>query len=142
MPENEFAIFLEAQEPVYHQVIAELAQGRKETHWMWFIFPQLKGLGRSSVAQHFALRSLEQAGRYADHPILGGRLRQCIQLVLKVPGHNPATIFHDPDDLKFHSCLTLFDLAVPGDRLFASGLAKYFNGDRDSQTLALLGLEP
>jgi uncharacterized protein (DUF1810 family) len=141
MPENEFAGFLEAQNPVYNQVISELAQGRKETHWMWFIFPQLKGLGRSATAGRFALQSLEQARRYANHPVVGQRLRHCIQLVLNVPGHNLSEIFDYPDDLKFHSCVTLFAQAVPEEPLFTLALAKYFNGNRDNHTLALLGLE-
>lgn len=135
---GEFQHFLEAQAPVYQQVLAELSAGEKRTHWMWFVFPQLKGLGHSSMARKFAIESLDQAQRYAQHPVLGQRLRDCTELVLKVQGRNLSEIFGYPDDLKFHSCITLFTIAVPDELMFESALQRYFNGRKDEQTIAIL----
>jgi uncharacterized protein (DUF1810 family) len=130
--------FLEAQEGVYAQVCAELSAGRKESHWMWFIFPQIKGLGSSPTAQKFAIRGLDEAEAYLGHPILGLRLRQCTQLVNAVQGRAIGDIFGLPDNLKFHSSMTLF-AHVSGDAsLFAAALRRYFNGERDRGTLSHL----
>jgi uncharacterized protein (DUF1810 family) len=130
--------FLTAQAPVLDAVVTELSNGRKESHWMWFIFPQIQGLGHSAMARRFAIQSLEQAQRYLQHPILGPRLRQHTQLVLNVQDRSISDIFGDPDDLKFHSSMTLFDLAAPGDPLFLSVLAKYFSSQQDQNTLRIL----
>jgi uncharacterized protein (DUF1810 family) len=135
---DEFQHFLDAQEPVYSQVLSELANGRKETHWMWFVFPQLQGLGHSPTARRFAIESLDQACRYAQHPQLGPRLRECTKLVLRVQGSTASEIFDFPDDLKFHSCMTLFALVAPAEPLFQAALDKYFNGEKDPKTLGLL----
>jgi uncharacterized protein (DUF1810 family) len=139
MPQDEFDHFLKAQAPVYNAVVRELSSGRKKTHWMWFIFPQLSGLGYSSMAQRFALRSLEEARRYAQHPELGQRLRQCTTLVVQIQDRDISDIFGYPDHLKFHSCMTLFDLAVPDEPVFQLALGKFFDGERDGRTVELLG---
>lgn len=138
MPDDEFKHFLQAQEPGFDQVVAELTEGQKQTHWMWFIFPQIQGLGHSPMARKFALESLEQTRRYAQHPKLGLRLRQCTRLVTQVQGRDVPEIFGYPDDLKFHSCMTLFALAVPDDPVFKLALEKYFAGSLDVKTVELL----
>jgi uncharacterized protein (DUF1810 family) len=136
------ARFLEAQQRVYAQARAELAAGRKASHWMWFIFPQLAGLGSSATAHHYAIGSLEEAHAYLAHPLLGERLRECTRLVLQVQGRTPAEIFGYPDDLKFRSCMTLFarasDDTRPEDRLFAEALGRCFAGEPDPLTVRLL----
>jgi uncharacterized protein (DUF1810 family) len=134
----EFDHFVEAQNPVYDEVVEELTRGRKRSHWMWFIFPQIKGLGHSSTSQRFAIQSLEQARRYADHVLLGRRLRECTRLVLYVEGRSVSEIFGYPDDLKFHSSMTSFAKAVPEEPLFDAALEKYFVGKRDAKTLEIL----
>jgi uncharacterized protein (DUF1810 family) len=138
MSQNEFEHFLTAQSPVYNGVIAELRAGKKQTHWMWFIFPQLEGLGHSHMARRFALHSLEEARRYLGHPQLGERLRQCSRLVVHTEGRGVSDIFGFPDDRKFHSCMTLFNLAVPDEPLFRQALEKYFGGAGDFRTAELL----
>src|SRR5262245_11193055 len=130
--------FVAAQEPVYAQVTAELAAGAKTSHWMWFVFPQLKGLGRSSTALHYGIASLDEARAYAQHPLLGARLRQCCQLLMGVQGRSALQIFGSIDALKLRSCLTLFERAAPHEPLFAHLLAKYCGGERDAATLQLL----
>lgn len=140
MPSDEFEHFLKAQAPVYDQVVKELSAAEKETHWMWFIFPQLAGLGHSSMAQRFALHSLEEARHYAQHPELGQRLRQCTRLVIEIQNRELLQIFGYPNDLKFHSCMTLFHLAVPDESLFQLALEKYFDGEKDAGTVRLLGM--
>jgi uncharacterized protein (DUF1810 family) len=129
--------FVSAQSPVYQQVCAELAAGRKRSHWMWFIFPQLKGLGRSAMAQHFGIGSRAEAEAYLRHPLLGRRLQQCTELLLAVEGRSVEQIFGAPDDLKLRSCLTLF-AQVTGEPVFRKALEKYFAGNDDAQTLRLL----
>ena len=135
---DEFAHFVEAQEPAYERVLAELAQGQKRSHWMWFIFPQLAGLGRSSMAQRYALQSLAEAQRYAAHPLLGHRLRECTQLAVQMEDRGVSEIFGYPDDMKFHSSMTLFALAVPREPAFATALEILFKGQRDEATVGLL----
>ena len=130
--------FLEAQAPVYDQVLAELADGRKQSHWIWFIFPQLAGLGHSAMARRFAIASLDEAAAYLAHPVLGARLRECSRLVLDLEERSVHDIFGSPDDLKFRSSMTLFDLAGPAEPVFRQCLLKYFKGQGDPQTLALL----
>jgi uncharacterized protein (DUF1810 family) len=118
-------------------VLAELRAGRKQSHWTWFVFPQLEGLGRSAMARYFAIASRDEAGAYLDHAILGLRLTEATRLVLAIEGRNAHEIFGSPDDLKFHSSMTLFDAVAPNG-IFAASLEKYFNGDRDAATLAIL----
>jgi uncharacterized protein (DUF1810 family) len=129
--------FVEAQEPVYRRVCAELAAGAKASHWMWFVFPQLKGLGRSATAEHFGIASREEALAYLQHPVLGPRLRQCTRLVLQAEGRTLSQIFGSPDDLKFRSSMTLFATVAPDDPLFRRALEQYCDGD-DPKTIALL----
>jgi uncharacterized protein (DUF1810 family) len=129
--------FVDAQEPIFAQALLELERGHKRTHWMWFVFPQLAELGRSDIARHFGIHSLDEARAYWMHPQLGPRLRQCCEAVLKVEGRSAHDVFGSPDDLKFCSCLTLFELAAPEEPLFAQCLAKYYGGKRDKLTLAL-----
>jgi uncharacterized protein (DUF1810 family) len=129
--------FLTAQAPVMDDVRAELGAGRKRSHWMWFVFPQLKGLGTSSMAQHYGIASLAEACAYLAHPVLGPRLRECCELMLAVPEKTAHDILGSPDDLKFLSCVTLFSLAAPGDELFGRCLARFYGGTPDARTLAL-----
>jgi uncharacterized protein (DUF1810 family) len=130
--------FLDAQERVYDTVLDELRAGRKASHWIWFIFPQIAGLGRSTMAQQFAISSLDEAEAYLQHPILGPRLRTCTQLVLEVNGRSAEEIFGYPDYLKFRSCMTLFMTAATDNALFKDGLLKYFDGKPDQMTLDIL----
>lgn len=130
--------FVEAQDPVYEEVRSELRQGRKDGHWMWFIFPQIKGLGSSSAARIFAISSLEEAEAYLEHPILGPRLRECTRLVNLVEGRSIRQVFGYPDDLKFRSCMTLFAHATPENQVFRDALQKYFGGEFDALTLERL----
>lgn len=130
--------FVEAQQSVYPAVLAELRAAHKRSHWMWFVFPQLAGLGRSSMAQRYAIASLAEARAYLDHPVLGARLRECAALVERAQGRSARAIFGDPDDMKLHSSLTLFVQASPADAVFGACLLKYFEGQPDAATLALL----
>jgi uncharacterized protein (DUF1810 family) len=130
--------FLDAQNPVYAQVCSELRAGRKRSHWMWFIFPQIQGLGYSSTAQKFAISSLQEAKAYLDNPILGARLRECCRLVNQVEGRSIEGIFGYPDDLKFRSSMTLFAHAASDNRIFRDALEKYCNGERDALTIERL----
>ena len=130
--------FVRAQAPVITRVEAELRAGRKQSHWMWFVFPQIAGLGHSAMAARYAIASLAEARAYLVHPILGPRLRTCTELVLAVEGRSIHAIFGSPDDLKFRSCMTLFAAAEPNEPLFAAALRKYFAGAADDATLELL----
>lgn len=135
--------FVEAQSPVWSQVRSELEAGQKRSHWMWFIFPQIRGLGSSFMAQRFAISGLVEARAYLAHPLLGSRLRTCTNLVLAVQGHSANEIFGYPDDLKFHSSMTLFAEAAAstgsgGDEMFSQANARYFEGTPDPGTLAQL----
>lgn len=131
--------FVDAQDPVYEEVLAELANGQKTSHWIWFVFPQHKELGRSAMAQHYGIASKEEAHTYWQHPVLGARLRQCVELVLAVKGKTVFQIFGTPDDLKFGSSMTLFSKVAPDEPLFQRALAMYFGGIGDFRTLELLG---
>jgi uncharacterized protein (DUF1810 family) len=131
--------FLDAQAPVIGQVLDELRAGRKRSHWMWFIFPQLAGLGRSPTAMFYALPDLAAARAYLAHPVLGPRLRTCTGIVNAVAGRTAHDIFDTPDDLKFRSSMTLFAAAGPADAVFRDALVRYFDGAADARTLALLG---
>src|SRR3954465_14420817 len=130
--------FVDAQATIYPQVIAELKAGRKQSHWMWFIFPQIAGLGHSAMAQRYAIQSLDEAQAYLAHPLLGARLRECCKAVLAVEGKSAHKIFGSPDDLKFCSSLTLFAQAAPDEALFRNLLEKYFGGEDDPLTLQKL----
>ena len=141
MPNDPFHLqrFVDAQASVYPQVHSELTDGSKRSHWMWFIFPQIAGLGSSPTAQRFAIRSMDEATAFLTHPILGPRLRECTSLVLTHSNRSAADIFSYPDALKFHSSLTLFAVADPDTVLFRSALGTFFHGERDEATLSLLG---
>ena len=130
--------FVKAQDPVFEQVLAELGEGRKQSHWMWFIFPQIRGLGHSCTAIEFAISSREEAEAYLQRPILGPRLRQCTQLVLDVEGRPIEDIFGYPDHLKFRSSMTLFAHATQDNQIFKAALEKYFGGEPDRLTLERL----
>jgi uncharacterized protein (DUF1810 family) len=130
--------FVRAQEPVYERVCAELRNGRKSSHWMWFVFPQLRGLGSSSMAERFGIASRHEAQAYLDHPVLGLRLRECTALVNQIEGRSVEQIFGYPDDLKFRSSMTLFASAGSDNRNFQDALQKYFQGEPDPRTLQLL----
>lgn len=132
--------FVAAQAPVIDQVLRELRTGRKSSHWMWFIFPQLRGLGRSSMAEKYAIASREEAEAYLRHEVLSPRLRECVRLVNLVEGKSISEILGYPDDLKFHSSMTLFaSVASESDgRIFSDALHKYFAGERDPLTLEQL----
>jgi len=130
--------FVEAQQEDYADVCAELRAGSKSSHWMWFIFPQMKGLGMSATADWFGISSLKEAEAYLRHPVLGPRLRECTRLVNLVEGRPLRKIFGYPDDLKFRSCMTLFAQATAENGEFLAALRKYSNGEFDPATLALL----
>ena len=120
------------------RVLAELRAGRKTSHWMWFVFPQIQGLGRSPMARQFAIASRAEAEAYLRHPLLGARLRECTRLVTAVEGRDIGEIFGSPDDLKFRSCMTLFAHATTDNRIFLDALARYFGGAEDPLTLERL----
>jgi uncharacterized protein (DUF1810 family) len=130
--------FVDAQDPIYARVCTELRNGRKASHWMWFVFPQLRGLGQSQMAQTFGISSRAEAKAYLKHPVLGARLRECTRLVNLVEGRLIEDIFGYPDDLKFRSSMTLFASVAPEDTAFQDALGKYFGGEPDARTLELL----
>lgn len=130
--------FVDAQAPVYGRVVAELRDGRKRSHWMWFVFPQLRGLGSSPMADRYALASLDEARAYLSHDVLGSRLRECARLVNEVEGRAIGEIFGSPDDLKLCSSMTLFARATDDNRDFVTLLDKYYGGREDPLTLVRL----
>lgn len=130
--------FVEAQDPVYGAVLDELRSGSKISHWMWFVFPQIKGLGSSPMAERFGIGSAAEAVAYLDHPILGPRLRECTQLVNSIEGRTVEQIFGHPDCLKFRSSMTLFAAVTQDDQIFEATLARYADGKHDSLTLDIL----
>ena len=132
--------FVLAQAPVYEAVRAQLRAGRKTSHWMWFVFPQLRGLGRSATALHFGIACAQEAVHYLEHPLLGTRLAECTRLMLAVPARSAHHILGSPDDLKFCSCMTLFAQVAPDPALFIQALARFCDSRPDARTLALLGL--
>jgi len=133
--------FLDAQAPIYARVVAELRRAQKQTHWMWFVFPQLAGLGHSAMAQRFAIASREEAVAYLGHGVLGPRLRERTALVTAVEGRTAREILGSPDDLKFQSSMTLFG-AVSSDPEFSAAIAKFYGGRPDQRTLDLLLSQP
>ena len=130
--------FLAAQAEVHEGALDELRRGRKVGHWIWFVFPQIAGLGRSPTSQRYAIRSLAEARAYLAHPLLGSRLIECTAAVNALAGRTAHQIFGSPDDLKFRSSLTLFHAAAPDEPVFHAALAKYFAGEADARTLELL----
>ena len=134
--------FVKAQDPVIEAVLQELRAGRKETHWMWFVFPQLRRLGRSPMAMHFGIQNLDEARAYLGHAILGARLEECVEAVLSLSGHTLHEILGSPDDLKFRSSMTLFSTADAHGHLFKQALERYCGGEMDFATQKLLGATP
>lgn len=130
--------FVDAQEPVYADVCRELRAGQKQSHWIWFIFPQIAGLGRSDTAQRFAIGSVDEAATYLAHPILGPRLRECTRLTLEIEGRTAEEIFGNPDWMKFRSSMTLFAESADDDALFVAALETYFEGEPDEATLGMM----
>lgn len=141
VPSDDFDLsrFIEAQAPIYDRVHEELARGRKTSHWMWFVFPQVAGLARSWTARYYALASLDEAKAYLAHPVLGARLRECTRIVNGLESKSLVQIFGTPDDLKFRSSMTLFALAAPGEPAFQAALDKYCDGERDALTVERVG---
>lgn len=141
MTDPDLIRFLDAQDQIFAEVIEELTNGRNQTHWMWFVFPQLAGLGRSATAEHYAIRNLDQARRYLADPVLGERLREVVRLMVGHKNKSAFEILGSPDDLKFRSCLTLFRKAAAenSDRaLFGKWLDQFYRGQLDDRTLQLL----
>ncbi|MBN8493857.1 MAG: DUF1810 domain-containing protein [Burkholderiales bacterium] len=130
--------FLAAQAADYALALAELRRGRKQSHWVWYVLPQLRGLGLSAMAQQYGLAGLQEARDYALHPVLGARLRECVAAITAHRGVSAAQILGDIDAMKFRSCLTLFMHAAPQEPLFAQALQQFFGGEPDARTLALL----
>jgi uncharacterized protein (DUF1810 family) len=131
--------FLDAQKPVYDDVLAELSNGRKRTHWMWFIFPQIDGLGFSATSKRYAIKSKAEAQAYLTHPLLGARLVECTTIILGIDDRSALEIFGSPDDAKLRSSMTLFASVADAGSVFERAIDKYFQGARDARTLELLG---
>jgi uncharacterized protein (DUF1810 family) len=139
-PDDPFdlARFVEVQDESLHRVRAELAAGRKTSHWIWFIFPQAAGLGASIIAQAYSIASRAEAQAYLAHPQLGPRLRECVALATAIPDRTANQVFGFPDDLKFRSCLTLFNAIAPDEPVFTAALDRFYDGELDPRTLELL----
>jgi uncharacterized protein (DUF1810 family) len=137
--EPDLGRFVDAQQCVYNDALAELRRGRKESHWMWFVFPQLAGLGQSPTAQFYGIESSAEARAYLEHPLLGPRLRQCTRAVLAHAGQAPEEIFGGIDAMKFRSSMTLFEAVADAAEPFGAALEAFFEGERDAATLRLLG---
>lgn len=134
--------FVEAQATAYQTALAELRRGRKASHWMWFVFPQIQGLGSSPTARFYAIADLAEARAYLDHPVLGPRLLEVVAAINALPGDDAHAVFGSPDDLKLRSCLTLFQAVAPDEPAFRQALAKYFGGAPDPRTLERLAAKP
>lgn len=130
--------FVDAQRDVYDRAASELRSKRKVSHWMWFVFPQLRGLGVSEASRFYGVSGLAEATAYLEHPLLGARLRECVEILLAIDGRTAEEILGRIDAVKLRSCLTLFARAAPGEELFAAALAKYFAGEPDPRTIQLL----
>jgi uncharacterized protein (DUF1810 family) len=139
-PDDPYALnrFLSAQEGVYERALAELKDGQKRTHWMWYIFPQIDGLGHSPTAKRYSIKGREEARQYLNHPVLGKRLLECTEAVLALRGGSVSEIFGYPDDLKFKSSMTLFEKIADSGSVFSLALDRYCHGERDTATLRLL----
>ncbi len=133
--------FLRAQEADYERALSEITSGRKRSHWMWYIFPQIDGLAFSSTSKYYSIKSVDEARDYLGHPILGPRLLKCAETVASVENRSVTEIFGSPDDLKLRSCATLFTCVSPPDSVFDRILEKYFHGHRDGKTLRLVGID-
>ena len=131
--------FITAQDGVYDRALAELHGGEKRSHWMWYIFPQIEGLGHSPATHLYSIKSLDEARQYLAHPVLGSRLAECCEAVMAVQGRSAADIFGHPDDWKLQSSMTLFELVSGPRSVFARVLDKYYQGKRDSRTLQIVG---
>lgn len=138
MAGNSLNRFIEAQQNVYPRVVKELQNGKKTSHWMWFIFPQIEGLGYSSTAKYYSIKTNSEAKEYLTHPVLGKRLVECCTILLKIESRSADDIFGYPDTLKLKSCMTFFNFVSPGQTVFAEVLKKYFSGEPDEQTLSIL----
>jgi uncharacterized protein (DUF1810 family) len=134
--------FVQAQEGDYEQALKEIRNGRKQSHWMWYIFPQFDGLGFSATSKRYAIKSRAEAEAYLRHPVLGPRLRECAEAAIGVQGRTAHEVFGSPDDMKLKSCATLFACVSPSGSVFHQLLDKYFQGERDAATLRLLGITP
>ena len=134
--------FVEAQEQDYDQALSEIRKGRKQSHWIWYIFPQFDGLGFSSTSRRYSIKSLAEATAYLSHPVLGPRLIECAEAALSVEGRTAYEIFGSPDDMKLRSCATLFACVSPPGSVFDRLLGKFFQGERDDKTLSLLRAAP
>ena len=132
--------FLDAQRGDYAAALAEVRRGRKTSHWMWYIFPQIAGLGQSSTARYYSIRDLEEAREYYAHPVLGPRLREISGILLELRGSDPVAVFGGIDSMKLKSSMTLFAVAAPDDPVFRQELDKYYGGEQDALTLRILGL--
>ena len=137
---HELNRFVRAQEKDYARALAEIRRGEKRSHWMWYIFPQVDGLGFSSMSKRYSIKGLEEAKAYLAHPVLGPRLLECAEAVMSIEGLSANEIFGSPDDLKLRSCATLFACVSPGGSVFERVLAKYYARERDGKTLRLLGI--
>jgi uncharacterized protein (DUF1810 family) len=135
---SDLSRFVDAQERVYDDALGELRAGRKTSHWMWFVFPQIAGLGRSPTAQHYAIASLGEAEAYAAHPVLGPRLRECVRALTELEGRSAEQVFGGIDAMKLRSSMTLFARAAPDEPLFRAVLERYFGGEEDPATLERL----
>lgn len=134
--------FVQAQQGDYQRALEEIRRGRKQSHWMWYVFPQFEGLGSSPMARQYAIKSRDEAEAYLRHPVLGPRLRECAEAALAVGGRSAHEIFGSPDDLKLRSCATLFAAVSPAGSVFEQVLSRYFGGERDERTLRLLSGKP
>ena len=132
--------FLDAQRGDYAAALAEVRRGRKNSHWMWYIFPQIAGLGQSSTARYYSIRDLEEAREYYAHPVLGQRLREISGVLLELRGSDPVAVFGGIDSMKLKSSMTLFAMAAPDDPIFQQVLDKYYGGEQDALTLRILGM--
>src|ERR1051326_4514381 len=132
--------FVQAQEGVYERALSEIRNGRKQSHWMWFVFPQFEGLGFSPTSRLYAIKSVAEAEAYLSHPLLGPRLKECSEAAIRIEGRTALAIFGSPDDMKLKSCATLFAQVSPPGSVFDRLLQKYFQGERDDKTLRLLGV--
>jgi uncharacterized protein (DUF1810 family) len=135
---HDLARFVEAQADSYERALAEIGDGRKRSHWMWYVFPQFDGLGLSSTSRHYSIKSVAEAEAYLDHPVLGPRLVQCAEAALGVVGRSAFEIFGSPDAMKLRSCATLFASVAPAGSVFEQLINKCFHGEHDARTLRLL----
>ena len=136
--DNTLNRFLSAQQPIYSQVLKELRSGKKTTHWMWFIFPQIEGLGHSTTAKYYSIINSGEAKEYLTHPVLGKRLLECTTLLLQIENRSADAIFGFPDNAKLRSCMTLFNYIAPEEKILEAVLEKYFSGHPDEKTVAIL----